>query len=126
MRMLLAEGKVAIPDCKEGQRLAEQLRQTVCILSPGGKMLIRNPRRVGMGHGDLLSAWVLAIYMLAHRKVGTKDEVIPQKDSAEYAQYQAKKQAEWEKKREEADLAAITKKVQKEGNKHRVRLSLWS
>ncbi len=34
--------------------------------APGGTVTIKIPRKIGMGHGDIVSAWVLAVHRLAY------------------------------------------------------------
>lgn len=55
----LLEGRVRIP--AQYRRLAEQLRDVVARATPGGGLTISSPRRSG-AHGDLVSAWVLAMH----------------------------------------------------------------
>jgi hypothetical protein len=61
----LIEGRVRIP--AQYRRLAEQLRVVVAKATPGGGMSISSPRRAG-AHGDLVSAWVLAMHAARVRR----------------------------------------------------------
>jgi hypothetical protein len=58
-RKLLHEGRVRIP---RHPRLLAQLRSVVSKDVPGGGVTISSPRRAGGGHGDLVSALVLALW----------------------------------------------------------------
>jgi hypothetical protein len=62
-RKLIHEGRVRLPN---HPRLLSQLRSVVSKPTPGGGLTISIPRRRGQGHGDLVSAAVLAIWQ-AHR-----------------------------------------------------------
>lgn len=61
-RRLINEGKVRIP--AGNKRLLAQLRQVVQKPTPGGQLSITSPRRGG-AHGDLASAFVLALWAVA-------------------------------------------------------------
>ncbi len=62
-RRLINECKVRIP--AGNKRLLAQLRQVVQKPTPGGQLSITSPRRGG-AHGDLASAFVLALTACAH------------------------------------------------------------
>jgi hypothetical protein len=60
LRTLLHEGRIRLP---EDKRLREQLLSVVAKPMPGGKSRIAIPRRAGdTGHGDIVSALVLACW----------------------------------------------------------------
>ena len=61
-RRLINEGKVRIP--AGNKRLLAQLRQVVQKPTAGGQLVIKSPRRGG-AHGDLASAFVLALWAVA-------------------------------------------------------------
>jgi hypothetical protein len=65
-RALLHEGRVRLPN---DPRLLSQLRSIVSKPTQGGSLSISAPRRAGGGHGDLVSAWVLAVHHLTHAAV---------------------------------------------------------
>lgn len=69
VRSCLHDGRVKLPDVKIGRRLREQAKLVTSKPAPGGTVTIRVPRKVGMGHGDLVSAWVLAVNHLAYDEV---------------------------------------------------------
>lgn len=50
-------------------RLIQQLKEIRCRPLPGGGMSIVSPRWKAGGHGDIASAWVLAVYQLAGDEV---------------------------------------------------------
>lgn len=81
-RELLREGRVRIP---RHPRLIQQLREVEGRANPGGGMSIVQPRWKTGGHGDLVSAWVLALYQFvgetvqAPVKPGWDEEVERQK-----------------------------------------------
>jgi hypothetical protein len=59
LRKLISEGRLALP---KNARLMAQLRAVRSEPMPGGGFKITSPRRTGQGHGDLVSALVLAIW----------------------------------------------------------------
>lgn len=65
-RNALNEGKIRIGACHE--RLLKQLHETVQKPSSGGKLIITNPRKAG-AHGDLVSAFVLAVWAILEGQV---------------------------------------------------------
>lgn len=68
-RSMLNEGRVRIPDVPIGRRMVQQAKLVVSKPAPGGTVTIRVPRKIGLGHGDLVSAWVLAVNKLAYSQV---------------------------------------------------------
>lgn len=80
-RAVLHEGRCVLP---EYPRLLSQLRAVVSKPTPGGGLSISSPRRPGGGHGDIASAWVLAIHDLATARVAPEEEVAPKYGSREY------------------------------------------
>ena len=68
-RAVLHEGNVKLPKCELTKRLIAQAKMVVSQPAPGGGLRIKSPRKVGMGHGDIVSAWVVAIYKLAYGRV---------------------------------------------------------
>lgn len=65
-KAMLDQGLVALP---QNARLLKQARETVARPTSGGNLAIRNYRRTGQGHGDLVSAWTLAVHHLAYHQV---------------------------------------------------------
>jgi hypothetical protein len=56
---LFREGRISLPD---HPRLLAQLRAVVARPAPGGGFVFTSPRRASGGHGDLVSALVLAVF----------------------------------------------------------------
>lgn len=59
LRKLIHEGRIELPD---NDRLVRQLLDVVSKPTPGGGLTITSPRRATGGHGDLVSALVLACW----------------------------------------------------------------
>lgn len=59
VKTLLHEGRVVLP--RSQARLVRQLKDVMVRATPGGGVQILSPRRAG-GHGDIVSAWVLAVW----------------------------------------------------------------
>lgn len=78
VRSVLHEGLVVLPKADLVTRLVAQAKLVVAKAAPGGGLTIKIPRKAGMGHGDLVSAWVLAIHHLAYGRVKReKVELVP-------------------------------------------------
>ncbi len=69
VRSVLHEGLVVFPKGDLVTRLVAQAKLITAKAAPGGGLSIKIPRKVGLGHGDLVSAWVLAVHNLAYGKV---------------------------------------------------------
>lgn len=76
VRAVLHEGNVTLPASDITTRLIAQTKTVTAKPAPGGGLSIRIPRKVGLGHGDLISAWVLAVYKLAYSKPKSEKVVI--------------------------------------------------
>lgn len=87
-RAVLHEGRLRLPD---HSRLLRQLREIVSRPTPGGGLNISSPRRAGGGHGDIVSALVLAVHRLAHSRV-TEPERKPEYGSPEWTAMWAKEE----------------------------------
>lgn len=68
-RAVLHEGLCKIPLSNITRRMVAQCRLVSARPAPGGTVTIRIPRKIGMGHGDIVSAWVLAVHRLAYAQV---------------------------------------------------------
>lgn len=68
-RSVLHEGLVKIPDVTIGRRMIQQAKLVVSRPAPGGTVTIKIPRKIGLGHGDIVSAWVLAVHRLAYSRL---------------------------------------------------------
>jgi hypothetical protein len=62
VRDLLVEGRLALP---RHDRLLRQMLETIATPLPGGGLRISHPRVAG-GHGDIVSALVLAVWQAKH------------------------------------------------------------
>ncbi len=71
-RSVLHEGLVLLPKCDLTTRLVAQAKLVTGKPAPGGGLTIKVPRKVGLGHGDLVSAWVLSVHNLAYGRVRTE------------------------------------------------------
>lgn len=71
LRTLFREGRVKIPN---HARLRRQLQAVTSRPMPGGGLTITSPRQAGGGHGDLVSAFVAAVWM-ASQPVITDDDL---------------------------------------------------
>lgn len=69
-RVLFREGKVQLPD---HQRLRAQLKSVIGKALPGGGLRIVQPRLAKGGHGDLVSALVLALHQAGGVEVPEKE-----------------------------------------------------
>lgn len=72
VRSVLHEGLVELPGGDLVKRLVAQAKLVTAKAAPGGGLSIKVPRKVGLGHGDLVSAWVLAVWRLAYGQVKTE------------------------------------------------------
>ena len=70
-RAVLHEGYCLIPDSAICRRMVQQAKMVVSKSAPGGTVTIKIPRKLGLGHGDLVSAWTLAVHRLAYAQVDT-------------------------------------------------------
>jgi hypothetical protein len=68
-RGLLRSGKLKLPNAP---RLLAQMRAVVATPQPGGGTRITSPRRAGGGHGDVVSALVLAAWQAAGSPTGRR------------------------------------------------------
>ncbi len=74
-RMLLREGRVRIHGLEFRDRLVQQMREVCGKPTSGGGMSIVHPRWSQGGHGDLVSALVLALWQVSGDSV---DEAVPE------------------------------------------------
>ncbi len=116
-RAVLHEGNVKLPDCAIVRRMIQQAKLVTSKATPGGQTTVRIPRKIGLGHGDLVSAWVLAVHRLAHAKVETNKEVLEPGTVGWFAEsqrrmvaYQAKQQADYLKKTEKDVMLGLNER----------------
>lgn len=111
-RAVLHEGNVKIPDVGLGRRMVQQAKLVTAKPAPGGTTTIKIPRKIGLGHGDIVSAWVLAVHRLAYSRI-KQDRPIHEPGTPEW-------QAEFERRmltREEKSWGDYERKVSKELSK---------
>jgi hypothetical protein len=75
----MARGKVAIPAGQK--RLLQQLREVMVKRETGGRTRIFSPRKNG-AHGDVASAFVLALWALGERPLVIEDDMISGGDTS--------------------------------------------
>ena len=56
--------------------MVQQAKLVTAKPAPGGTTTIKIPRKIGLGHGDIVSAWVLAVHRLAYSAVATEKVVL--------------------------------------------------
>lgn len=111
-RAVLHEGHCLIPDVPICRRMIAQAKMVVSRPAPGGTTTIRIPRKIGMGHGDLVSAWTLAIHRLAFAELEHK---IPtyEPGSTEWIDESARRIVDFQKKQQDQYLKNLEKQVRK-------------
>ncbi len=89
-RAVLNEGLCRIPDVQIGRRMVQQAKLVSAKPSPGGTVSIKIPRKIGLGHGDIVSAWVLAVNHLAYARI-KQDKTVYEPGTPEWnAEFQRK------------------------------------
>lgn len=116
---VLHEGLCRLPDNKEGRRLVEQGKTIVARPAAGGALTIKAPRRTGMAHGDLVSAWTLAVHHLAYGTVQNAEKPIPARGTPEWQVYIKARELEYESAREAKYLREQSRAVKKQGRNSR-------
>ena len=100
VRAVLHEGLVLLPEDELSTRLIQQAKLVTAKPAPGGGISIKVPRKVGLGHGDLVSSWVVAVHRLAYGQV-TKEKIELKPNTPEYNQeVQRRLNAYYEKQNE--------------------------
>jgi hypothetical protein len=94
-RVLLHGNRVRLP---QHERLLRQLREVVSRPTVGGAVTISSPRWRGGGHGDLVSALVLALHDASRR-------LVPEKPNALSSEERAQREAE--RLKEETRLSVV-------------------
>jgi hypothetical protein len=84
-RRLMLDGQIKIP---ANERLIKQLKQVISQPTAGGGLSIRQPRQTGGGHGDLVSAFVLAVWQRQGHEV--KGAGLPFGSVAYWKEYNSK------------------------------------
>jgi hypothetical protein len=110
VRAVLHEGLVLLPDDELTVRLIQQAKLVTAKPAPGGGLTIKVPRKVGLGHGDLVSAWVVAIHRLAYGQV-SKEKVELKPNTPEYNQEVQRRLNAYYEKQNEKSLRAAEREV---------------
>lgn len=111
-RGVLHEGFCKVPDVAIGRRLIAQAKLVVSKPAPGGTVTIKVPRKIGMGHGDLVSAYVLAVHRLANARVQA-DLPIFEPGSVEWFNESQRRMLAFQQKQQDGYLKSIEKSVRK-------------
>ncbi len=109
-RSVLQEGHILLPKSDLTTRMIAQAKLVTAKPAPGGSLSIKIPRKVGLGHGDIVSAWVLAIHRLAYGKVRTVKEEF-EVNTPEYNQEVTRRLAAYYAKQNDKSLRDAEKSV---------------
>lgn len=110
VRAVLQEGLVVLPQDELTVRLIQQAKLVTAKPAPGGGLSIKIPRKVGLGHGDLVSSWVIAIHRLAYGRVSTvKVELKP--NTPEYNQEMERRLRAYYEKQNEKSIRDAEKEM---------------
>ena len=110
VRSVLHEGNIGLPESELTSRLIAQARMVTAKPSAGGGLSIKIPRKVGLGHGDLVSAWVLAVHKLAYGQPKS-ERTIAEPGTPEWNAEFNRRIASYEAKLNERALKATEKDV---------------
>lgn len=111
-RSVLHEGFCVIPDESIGRRLVQQAKMVVSKPAPGGTVTIRVPRKIGMGHGDVVSAWVLAVHKLAYARL-VNDRPVYEPGTKEWATESQRRLVMWQDQQQNDYLKKTEKALRK-------------
>jgi hypothetical protein len=109
-RSVMNEGLCKIPDVPIGRRMIQQAKLVSSRAAPGGTVTIKVPRKIGLGHGDIVSAWVLAIHRLAYARLAD-EKVTYEPGTPEYNANFMRKVLSAEEKRERDYLKSMEASV---------------
>lgn len=119
VRAVLHEGRVVIPaKCDLTKRLIAQAKLVTAKPQAGGGLSIRIPRKVGLGHGDLVSAWVLAVHRLAYGRPKS-EKVVYEPGTPEWNEAFNNRIAKYEAERNKRALRQTEKAVRSQMNARR-------
>lgn len=100
-RMLLREGRVKIHPLPFRDRMVQQMREVQGRPTSGGGMSIVYPKWAKGGHGDIVAAWVLAVWQVTGDSVAAPPPVLGTREyeqalvDARHEKFNAKKQEAW-------------------------------
>ena len=110
----LNEGLVRIPDNHDGKRLCEQAKTIVAKPTPGGLLSIRTPRRIGLAHGDLVSAWTLSVHALSYARAREAVSKRPDYGTQAWFEYQKQQDLKIDAERERKYLRGLEKQAKEQ------------
>ena len=119
VRSVLQEGLIVLPEDPLTVRLIQQARLVVAKPAPGGGLRIQVPRKVGLGHGDIVSAWVVAIHKLSYGQVKVERRIL-EPNTPEYNQELQRRLNEWYAKQNDQAVRAAEKEVRARIGKRRM------
>lgn len=122
-RMVLHEGYCKLPDAPVCRRLIQQAKMVVSKPAPGGTVTIKIPRKIGMGHGDLVSAWVLAVHKLAWAQV-KGDIIVHEPGTVGWFNESQRRLVEYQEKQQRDYLKKLEADVRKTMSKRSLREAL--
>ncbi len=122
-RAVLHDGLCVIPKSEICKRMYQQAKLVVSKAAPGGTTTIKIPRKIGLGHGDIVSAWVLAVHRLAYSAVeANKPQYDPGSDG--WLQESARRISEHYQKQQDNYLKNLEKQVKRTIGARRTRSAL--
>lgn len=110
-KAVLDDGRVDCNSSAELTSLKAQLPLVTAKASVGGRLSIRTARRKNMGHGDLVSAVVGAIWSLAYAYAKSEEPVKPIFGEPGYEEWKAQAISKAEERREKEHLAKLDKRA---------------
>jgi hypothetical protein len=119
-RSVLHEGHTRIPDVQLGRRMVQQAKLVTSKPSPGGTVTIKIPRKIGLGHGDIVSAWVLAVHDLAYSRVA-RDRVVYEPGTPEWIAESQRRIVSAEDKRQKDYIKKLEKEMKSGMDKRKYR-----
>ena len=119
-RAVLHEGSVKLPESPVLKRMVQQAKLVTSKAAPGGTTTIKVPRKIGMGHGDIISAWVLAVHRLAYSQVA-KEKVTYEPGTVEWVNESTRRIQEFQQKQQDDYLRKLEKEVRKGMNARKLR-----
>lgn len=109
-RSVLHDTRVKLPDNALGRRLVQQAKLVTARAAPGGTVTIKVPRKIGLGHGDLVSAWTLAVHKLAYDALES-DKIVYEPGTPEWNQEFNRRVRTYEEKQQANYLKNLSKEV---------------
>lgn len=119
-RAVCNEGNIILPDTPLVRRLVAQTKLVSSKPAPGGTTTIKVPRKIGMGHGDLVSSWVLAVHRLAYSVVN-KDTIIYEEGTQEWTTEFNRRLIAAQERQQQEYLKQLEKQVKKGMGARRLR-----